>query len=164
MLSFTLSGKHIHGRPITLIVASLIVYLIYFILFLVSCSLQISYTLMFISFHVRILCMYHILSYLVSFHITYFILSCTFIYILILLLYGTFVCFNLVLFMYCTFICLLPVLVFFIFQFYDLLHSMQGTKFPIFRPKYRRNIGNRWRSKRYLHRNFLCPIFPYFFR
>ena len=34
VLSFTLSGKHIQGRPITLIVASLIVYLIYFIYYL----------------------------------------------------------------------------------------------------------------------------------
>ena len=140
-------GKHIHGRPITLIVASLIeyiltpiqiiylwlltliilsnafhvvqnvciyhiipylshifclflsfariVYLIYFILFLVSYSLQVSYTFMFISFHVRILCMYHILSYLKYFHITYLILSYNFIYILILFIYGTFVCFHL---------------------------------------------------------------------
>ena len=116
MLSFTLSGKHIHGRPITLIVASLIVYLIYFILFLISYSLQVSYTFMFISFHVRILCMYHLLSYLVYFHITYLILSCTFISILILFIYGRYSCilssvFHLF-------------LVFFIFHFYDLLHYM----------------------------------------
>ena len=60
---------------------------------------------MLISFHIRILCMYHTLSYILYFHITYLILSCTFIYILILFIYGTFVCFNLVLFMYYTFIC-----------------------------------------------------------
>ena len=77
---------------------------------------------MFISFHVRILYMYHILSYLKYFHITYLILSYTFIYILILFIYGTFVCFHLILFMYYTFICLLLVLVFFIFQFYVLFH------------------------------------------
>ena len=64
---------------------------------------------MFISFHVQILCMYHILSSLVYFHITYLIPSCTFIYILILFIYGTFICFNPVLFMYYTFICLLLV-------------------------------------------------------
>ena len=73
----------------------LIVYLIYSILFLISYSLQVSYTFMFISFHVHILCMYHILSYLVYFHITYLILSYTFIYILILFIYGTFVYFHL---------------------------------------------------------------------
>ena len=101
VLSFTLSGKHIQGRPITLIVTSLIVYLIYFIYYLLY----------------HILCNFPILS-------CHFILSCTFIYILILFMYGTFVCFNLVLFMCCTFICLLPVLVFFIYQFYDLLHSI----------------------------------------
>ena len=96
------------------------------ILFLCSYfyTLHIPILIMFISFHVRILCMYNIHSYLVYFHITYLILSCTFIYIFILFIYCTFVCFHLILFMYCTFICLLPVLVFFIFQFYYLLHSM----------------------------------------
>ena len=97
-----------------------IVYLIYFILFLVSCSLQVSYTFMFLSFHVRILCMYHILSYLIYFHITYLILFYTFIYILILFIYGTFVCFHLVLFMYCTFIC---------FHTYNLHMLMQSYTF-----------------------------------
>ena len=64
------------------------------------------------------------LTYLLSILSYHLILSCTFIYIRILFIYGTFVCFNLVLFKYYTFICLLPVLVFFIFQFYILLHSM----------------------------------------
>ena len=41
---------------------------------------------------------------------------------------------------------------------------MQGTKFPIFRSKYQRNFGYRWRSIRYLHQNFVFPIFPDFFR
>ena len=59
-----------------------------------------------------------ILSYNLSYTVLYFYLH------YILFIYGTLVCFNLVLFMYCTFICLLPVLIFFIFQFYDLLHSM----------------------------------------
>ena len=97
------------------------------ILFLYSYfyTLHIPILIMFISFHVRILCMYHIHSYLVYFHITYLILSCTFIYIIILFIYGTFMCFHPILFMYCTFICLLPVSsIIFIFQFYDLLHSM----------------------------------------
>ena len=64
------------------------------------------------------------LTYLLSILSYHLILSCTFIYILILFIYSTFVCFNLVLFMCCTFICLLPVLVFFIYQLYDLLHSI----------------------------------------
>ena len=100
------------------------------ILFLCSYfyTLHIPILIMFISFHVRILCMYHIHSYLVYFHITYLIPSCTFIYILILFIYGTFVCFHLILFMYCTFICLLPVSSLFhlsflrLITFYVLLH------------------------------------------
>ena len=100
------------------------------ILFLYSYfyTLHIPTLIMFISFHVRILGMYHIHSYLVYFHITYLILSCTFIYILILFIYGTFVCFHLILFMYCTFICLLPVSNLFhlsvlrLITFYVLLH------------------------------------------
>ena len=109
MLSFTLSGKHIQGRQITLIVASLIVYLIYFILFLISYSLQVSYTFMFISFHVHILCMYHILSYNLSYTVLYFYLhSYTFHIRYFFILSSVFHLF----------------LVFFIFQFYELLHSM----------------------------------------
>ena len=78
------------------------------------------------------------LTYLLSILSYHLILSCTFIYILILFIYGTFVCFNIVLFMYCTFICLLPVLVFFIFQFYVLLPMIKMSEIsadisPIFR-------------------------------
>ena len=91
-------------------------------------TLHIPILIMFISFHVRILCMYHIHSYLVYFHITYLILSCTFIYILILFVYGTFVCFHLILFIYCPFICLLPISSLFhlsvlrLITFYVLIH------------------------------------------
>ena len=74
----------------------------------------------FLYFHVRVLCMYHILSYLIYFHITYLILSYTFIYILILFIYGNFVCFHLVLFMYSTFIC---------FHTYNLHILMQSYTF-----------------------------------
>ena len=92
-----------------------------------------SFYLYFSCISVSILCIFHIhfitycsmsLTYLLSILSYHLILSCTFIYILILSVYGTFVCFNLIIFMYYTFICLLPVLVFFIFQFYVLLHSM----------------------------------------
>ena len=123
-----------------------LIFLLHVNLFPVTCSMSLAYPLsilflcsyfytlhipiliMFISFHVRILCMYHIHSYLVYFHITYLILSCTFIYILILFIYGTFICFHLILFMYCTFICLLPVSSLFhlsvlrLITFYVLLH------------------------------------------
>ena len=92
-----------------------------------------SFYLYFSCIYVYILCIFHIhsitycsmsLTYLLSILSYHLILCCTFIYILILFIYGTFVCFNLVLFKYYTFICLLPVLVFFIFHFYVLLHSM----------------------------------------
>ena len=108
MLSFTLSGKtytwttnnidrHKLNRILDLFhIISCIMFFASFLYFhvlckfpILSCSLQVSYTFMFISFHVRLLCMYHILSYLVYFHIIYLILPCTFIYILILFIYGT---------------------------------------------------------------------------
>ena len=115
MLSFTLSGKHIHGRPITLIVASLIVYLIYFIYYLLyhilckflyfhvhflSCSytVHISYTFIsrILSFNLSYTILYFYLhSY--NFHLRY---SCILLYVFHLFL------------------------VFFIFQFYNLLPSM----------------------------------------
>ena len=110
MLSFTLSGKHIHGRPITLIVASLIVYLIYFIyhlLYHILCKFPIllcSYTV-----HISYTFISRILSYNLSYTILYFYLhsynfhirySCILLYVFHLFL------------------------VFFIFQFYNLLHSM----------------------------------------
>ena len=123
-----------------------LIFLLHVNLFPITCSMSLAYPLsilfpcsyfytlhipiliMFISFHVRILCMYHIHSYLVYFHITYLILSYTFIYILILFIYGTFLCFHLILFMYCTFICFLPVSSLFhlsvlrLITFYVLLH------------------------------------------
>ena len=40
----------------------------------------------------------------------------------------------------------------------------QGTKCRKFWPKYRRNFGSRWRSIKYLHRNFDFLIFPDIFR
>ena len=92
-----------------------------------------NFYLYFSCISVSIFCIFHIhsiidcsmsLTFLLSILSYHLILSCTFIYILILFIYGTFVCFNLVLFMYYTFICFLPVLDFFIFQFYILLHSM----------------------------------------
>ena len=70
MLSFTLSGKHIQGRPITLIVASLIVYLIYFIYYLlyhILCNFPIlscSFPFMFVYF-----------AYIIYFHISYTFIS-----------------------------------------------------------------------------------------
>ena len=75
-----------------------------FIVFLFLCFTY-PILIMFISFHVRILCMYHIHSYLIYFHINYLILSCTFIYNLILFIYDTFVCFHMILFMYYIFLC-----------------------------------------------------------
>ena len=110
VLSFTLSGKHIHVRPITLIVASLIVYLIYFIYYLlyhILCKFPIlscSYTV-----HILYTFISRILSYNLSYTILYFYLhsynfhirySCILLYVFHLFL------------------------VFFIFQFYNLLHSM----------------------------------------
>ena len=129
MLSFMLSGKHIHGRPITLIVTSLYIcisynytysYNFYYLSSLhaycmstffplhVLCLWHSSY-LYFSCISVSILCIFHIhsiidcsisLTYLLSILSYYLILSCTFIYILILFIYGTFVCFNLVFFSY----------------------------------------------------------------
>ena len=96
---------------------------------------------MLISFHVRILCMYHILSYIVYFHITYLILSCHFIYTYsynfyylsslhaycMSISFGT--CFmslayllSILLLYSCFYTLQIPIL--FIFPFYDLLHSM----------------------------------------
>ena len=36
----------------------------------------------------------------------------------------------------------------------EIIIYIRGTKFSKFRPKYRRNFGYRWRSIKYLHRNF----------
>ena len=63
MLSFTLSEKHIYGRPITLIIASLIEY----ILILIQIIYLWLLTLIILSnaFHVvQNLCIYHIIPYL----------------------------------------------------------------------------------------------------
>ena len=160
-------GKHIHGRPITLIVTSLIEYILI--------PIQIIYlwllTLIILSnaFHVvQIMCIYHIIPYLSHilclllvicfyhildlFHIIYYIiffasflyfhvhfLSCSYTMHVSYTFISHILSYNLsytVLYFYLhpytfhiRYFCMLSsvfhlFLVFFIFQFYDLLHSM----------------------------------------